>query len=80
MATCARCGQWAGVFRDMHDSCEAPAPPTEMDLTLAKLTPLLMRAATRAGFIAAVTFIGISVAGGLFYFLLAQLLSSPSGR
>jgi hypothetical protein len=73
MATCVNCGRWAGIGSTRHDECESVAPPSEL---AAELRPLLMAAATRAGITAAVTFVGISVAGGLLYFLLVAIFSN----
>ncbi len=71
MATCAKCGDWAGVGRSAHaeGECRAVAAPvvygSETDELVAKLTPVLMKAARRAGLVGAFTLIGVSIALGV---------------
>ena len=89
MANCRKCGRWAGLIGGTEcDDCKRaalnpesvlPSSPASKppDDVVERLRPIIRSAATRAGVVAALTFLGICFALGLVYAFFSALMSSP---
>ena len=80
MATCTKCGDWAGIGRSEHDyDCTADArdkghslqPRSETEALVMALRPVLMKAATRAGLVGAFTLIAAAILASILHALLS---------
>ncbi len=85
MGNCYTCGKPAGFGNAQHPECREkdPAPfavksvDQHSDL-VAQLTPILMKAATRAGLVGAFTMAGISIGIVVIFRVVAALTSLPT--